>query len=113
RLYGELTCDIGPQEGTSQETEARYGQLVPARVDSSPATATRTRYFVPSGYEGQRVRGGGSQPGGPDGEPLEEVRMGCGAAGGPVALLGLGLFASLLLRDGRAARARSLVVSRR
>ncbi|REG24972.1 hypothetical protein ATI61_11335 [Archangium gephyra] len=114
RLYGEMTCDIGPREGTSQETEAHSGQLIPARVDSRPEAVALTRYFVPSGYEGKRVRDGGSETGGtPEGEPFEGVRGGCGAAGGPVALLGVWLFASLLLRDRRAARVRSLVASRR
>ncbi|OJT20848.1 hypothetical protein BO221_28500 [Archangium sp. Cb G35] len=114
RLYGEMTCDIGPREETSQEPEARYGQLVPAQVESRPEAVGFTRYFVPSGYEGKHIRGGDSETGGtPAAAPPEEVRVGCGAAGGPVVLLGVWMFASLLLRDRRGTRARSLVVSRR
>ncbi len=123
RLYGALTCDVGLKEAPSQDTELRHGQFVPATVDSRPGKVAFTRYFVPSGYEGPRVRDGGSETGGkPGGEPPPEgvsdaaspaPHMGCGAAGGPVALLGVWMIASLLLRDRRATRARGLVAARR
>lgn len=119
RLYGEMTCDVGLKDVPSQDTEVRYGQLVPAGVDAMRGKAAFTRYFVPSGYEGQLGRGGGSEgsTGVPDGTgalPGEgSPRVGCGAAGGPVALLGVWILASLLLRDGGAVRVRRRAASRR
>jgi hypothetical protein len=119
RLYGEMTCDVGLKEGPSQGTEVRYGQLVPAGLEAMREKAVFTRYFVPSGYEGQLVQGGGSE--GSNGVPDDHgavpdegsPRVGCSAAGGPVALLGLWMLSALLLRDRGAVRARRHAASRR
>ncbi|MCY1079389.1 TolB family protein [Archangium lansingense] len=112
RLYGELTCDIG-QQGLAEDAETRHGQFVPAGQDSALGKVAFTRYFVPGGYEGKRVQEPGSEDsgegkdGGPKAVPDElSPHGGCSAAGGPVALLGVWMLASLLLR-GAASRARS------
>lgn len=126
RLYGELTCDLG-QKGLAEDSEVRHGQWVPAGLEAGPGKMALTRYFVRSGDEGQRAHGNGSETEGtPPGEPPlegagegpgaggagavpEELsprpQVGCGAAGGPVALLGVWMLASLLFRD-TAARGR-------
>lgn len=124
RLYGEVTCGSGQAVGA----EIREGQYLPAeRVGVGFDAGLLGRYFVPSGYEGQRlVSGDGSETEGPGQvEPSEDVtgvvpeaspelaRAGCSAGSGPVSLLGVWmLVASLSLRD-RAARARRRAASRR
>ncbi|WP_375772975.1 hypothetical protein NR798_19485 [Archangium gephyra] len=114
RLYGEMVCDAGLKEAPSQDMEVRHGQLVPSLVDAMPGKIALMRYFVPSGYEGPPVRGGGSQAPseGTDGagvvvpgELSPEARGGCSAAGGPVALLGVWMLVAV--------RARRRVASRR
>ncbi|HYO53765.1 hypothetical protein [Archangium sp.] len=122
RVYGELACDVGPEDGLPQNPEVRYGRFVPAGLDPMPERAGFANYFVPSGYEGRLASGSGSETGGmqPVEPPSEgsgeeeggaQPRLGCGAGSGPVSLLGVWMLASLMLR-GRA-RARHRAASRR
>jgi hypothetical protein len=53
RLYGDLTCDLGPDGGSGDDAESRQGEvLVPIPLAAGLGRVEGSHYFVPSGYEG-------------------------------------------------------------
>jgi hypothetical protein len=117
RVYGESSCESPPEDDGMKGAELLYGQFVPSEpVGSGSEKTLLSRYFVPSGYEGQLESSGGEPVGG-DGtvQPLPEKPLaGCSAGSGPVSLLGVWMLAALLVRHGTArARSRAPVASRR
>ena len=110
RLYGqESSCGLEMKDAVGDEI--RYGQLVPPQpLGTGMDKGGGSHYFVPSGYEGQLETPADSEPKGTGaGATLDAAPGplgGCSTAGGAVSLLGVWMFASLLLRH-RAARAAS------
>ncbi|WP_257455568.1 TolB-like translocation protein [Archangium lipolyticum] len=120
RVYGEPSCDVEVGGGgpTKEVGEIHHGQLVPSvPVNTSGTKGRMARGFVPSGYEGLAKASGSGFGTGGSGlvagvEAPQKPFPGCGAAGGPVSVLGVWLFAALSFRH-RTARNRARAAARR